>query len=83
MKRSRMGSIIFAGLILARAAIFAGVNVTNIGPKGGTFRSLGVDPQDSRTLYAGARTAGVFKSIDGAGSWSYAGLSGFTAVNGR
>jgi len=34
MKRSRMGSIIFAGLILARAAIFAGVNVTNIGPEG-------------------------------------------------
>ena len=53
MKRSRMGSIIFAGLILARAAIFAGVNVTNIGPEGGTFRSLVVGPQDPRTLYAG------------------------------
>ena len=84
MKRSRMGSIIFAGLILARAAIFAGVNVTNIGPGGGgTFRSLVVGPQDARTLYAGARTAGVFKSIDGGANWSYAGLSGFTAVNGR
>ena len=83
MKRSRMGSIIFAGLILARAAIFAGVNVTNIGPEGGTFRSLVVGPQDPRTLYAGARTAGVFKSIDGGANWSYPGLSGFTAVNGR
>ena len=45
MKRSRTGSIIFAGLILARAAVFAGVNVTNIGPEGGTFRSLVVDPK--------------------------------------
>ena len=83
MKRSRTRSIIFAGLLLARAAIFAGVNVTDIGPEGGSFQSLVVDPQDPRTLYAGARTAGVFKSIDGGAHWSYAGLSGFTAVNGR
>jgi photosystem II stability/assembly factor-like uncharacterized protein len=81
MKRNRTRSIIFVGLILARAAIFAGVNVTNIGPKGGTFRSLGVDPQDSRTLYAGARTAGVFKSIDGGATWTYAGRSGFTVAS--
>ena len=59
------------------------MNVTNIGPEGGTFRSLVVGPQDPRTLYAGARTAGVFKSIDGGANWSNAGLSGFTAVNGR
>ncbi len=48
----------------------AGVNVwTTTGPAGGTISALASDPQTPSTLYAGT-DSGVFKSVDGAGSWT-------------
>jgi photosystem II stability/assembly factor-like uncharacterized protein len=50
----------------------AGINVwTSNGPWGGSITALVVDPQTPTTLYAGT-VAGVFKSTNGAGTWSAA-----------
>ncbi len=47
----------------------AGINRwTSLGPDGGTIKTLAIDPQHTRTMYAGT-WAGVFKTTDGAVSW--------------
>jgi photosystem II stability/assembly factor-like uncharacterized protein len=60
------------------SAVPSNVNVTSIGPEGGMFASLVIDPQNPLTLYAGAYQAGVFKTTDGGSTWSYSGLAGLT-----
>jgi len=48
----------------------AGINVwTTSGPEGGYINALAIDPQAPATVYAGTDSAGVFKSIDGGGTW--------------
>jgi photosystem II stability/assembly factor-like uncharacterized protein len=44
----------------------------NLGPDGGSVYSLAVQPDDSRVMYAGV-DGGVYKSVDGGASWSWAG----------
>lgn len=44
-----------------------------IGPEGGKVMSLAMDPAAPNTLYAATDGGGVFKSTDGAGTWSHAG----------
>ncbi len=50
----------------------AGFNVwTSIGPPGGSVQALAIDPDHPETLYA-ATNIGIFKSTDGAASWTEA-----------
>src|SRR5262249_22710524 len=50
----------------------AGLVWTNVGPGniGGRTRSILIHPQDPNTLYAGAVTGGVWKSVDGGKNWN-------------
>jgi len=41
-----------------------------IGPDGGTIVAIAVSPTDPNQIYAGTWGAGVFRSLDGGGSWS-------------
>jgi hypothetical protein len=43
---------------------------TSHGPNGGIVESFAVDPTSPFTIYAGTDGGGVFKSVDGGGSWS-------------
>jgi hypothetical protein len=52
-----------------------GSHWVGIGPEGGTFLSLAVDPHSPSTIYAGC-DGGVFKSVNGGSSWTPAGLYG-------
>ena len=59
-----------ATLLLLPAIARAGVNAwTSLGPDGGGALILVVDPQSPDIVYASTGT-GLFKSTDGAGSWS-------------
>lgn len=63
--------------VVAQGSDHAGTSDwTNIGPEGGSFQFLTVDPQNPDTIYAATAT-GLFKSIDGAASWNNSGLNGF------
>ena len=42
----------------------------SIGPEGGTFTAVVVDPKDSSIIYLGTYGAGVYKSSDGGNSWT-------------
>jgi photosystem II stability/assembly factor-like uncharacterized protein len=42
----------------------------SIGPEGGTFTAVVVDPKDSSIIYLGTYGAGVYKSSDGGTSWT-------------
>lgn len=56
--------------VLARP-VAAGVDRwTPIGPEGGEILSLAADPDSPGTLYAGTYFGGVWKSLDGGGSWA-------------
>jgi photosystem II stability/assembly factor-like uncharacterized protein len=49
----------------------AGVNVwSGNGPEGGTINALVLDPVTPATVYAATAGGGVFKSVNGGGSWS-------------
>src|SRR5260370_32873039 len=68
--RCQTMSAVFAALLLVPGAIQAGVNVwTSLGPDGGGAGSLVVDPLNPNTVYA-VTDAGLFKSTDGAETWS-------------
>ena len=52
-------------------SVSAGINIwTSIGPDGGYINTLAMDPTTPGTLYAGTGGGGVFRSTNGAGSWS-------------
>ena len=59
---------------------FPGVQVTDIGPEGGSFLSLAADIRNPGVLYAGARNTGVFRTSDGGARWTKSGLAGRTVV---
>lgn len=44
-----------------------------IGPYGGSVVSIAVDPNQSNIVYAGSWGGGVFKSVNGGKTWSFAG----------
>src|SRR5262249_37419301 len=69
-------ALLFAVLVVADPhGAQAGINVwTSHGPPG-PVSALAVDPRRPGTLYAGTYGAGVFKSIDGGGTWSATGLT--------
>lgn len=50
---------------------------TSVGPWGGSVYGIAVDPNNTSTLYAATYGCGVFKSTDGAQSWSQSGLSDY------
>jgi hypothetical protein len=55
--------------VLAHPAAAGVDRWTPIGPEGGEILSLAADPDAPGTLYAGTRGGGVWKSLDGGGSW--------------
>src|SRR4029077_1713219 len=60
---------------LGTSVASAGINLwTSGGPAGGQVSTLAIDPSKSTTLYAGTQF-GVFKSVDGGGSWTDLGLT--------
>ena len=56
--------------VLARPAAAGVDRWTPIGPEGGEILSLAADPDSPGTLYAGTYYGGVWKSLDGGGSWA-------------
>jgi len=63
-------------VMAAQGAVYAGENGwTNIGPIGGTYWEIVVDPYDPNIFYT-TTGAGLFKSEDGGASWKNAGLNG-------
>jgi photosystem II stability/assembly factor-like uncharacterized protein len=77
------GGLGFGQLVDARVGSrppFGAVDITDIGPQGGSFLSLAADTPNPGVLYAGARDTGVFKTTDGGASWTKAGLAGLTVV---
>ena len=56
--------------LLARPAAAGVDRWTPIGPEGGEIVSLAADPDAPGTLYAGTVYGGVWKSLDGGGSWA-------------
>ena len=57
--------------VLARPAAAGVDRWTPIGPEGGALLSLAADPDSPGTLYAGTSYGGVWKSLDGGGSWAH------------
>ena len=70
--------LLLTALAIARhASLFAAIDDwTNVGPVGGAFGPLAVDPQSPAIIYAGT-SVGLFKSTDGGAGWNNAGLNGF------
>jgi photosystem II stability/assembly factor-like uncharacterized protein len=59
-----------AAALSALAPLHAGTNRwTSIGPNGGPVTAVLLDPANPGVVYAGSYWAGVFKSIDGGGTW--------------
>src|SRR5260370_40138062 len=57
---------------------WAGINEwTSVGPEGGFFQALAVDPQNPGTVYA-ATPSSLYRSTDGAVSWAKTGFTGHT-----
>ena len=69
-------------LALLPWAAFAADRWQPAGPEGGDVAAFAMEPADPRTLYAAAVYGGVFKSTDGAATWSPAsdGLRGERAL---
>ena len=63
-----LGVVILSSKIAMPAARWAPTG----GPEGGLIRPLAIDPQNPRTIYAGAVSGGVFKSVDGGRTWNAA-----------
>jgi photosystem II stability/assembly factor-like uncharacterized protein len=73
--------------LYATGSVYPGVGIFKSTNGGGSWRainfgladtavsSLAIASQDSRTLYAGTASGGVFKSIDGGESWGTTGLA--------
>jgi photosystem II stability/assembly factor-like uncharacterized protein len=62
------GAVLLA--VLAQPAAAGVDRWTPIGPEGGEILSLAADPDAPGTVYAGTRGGGVWKSLDGGGSWA-------------
>jgi photosystem II stability/assembly factor-like uncharacterized protein len=58
---------------LARPAVAGTAAWTRVGPDGGVVQAFAAAPSRPSTVYAGLTVGGVFKSLDGGASWSFAG----------
>jgi photosystem II stability/assembly factor-like uncharacterized protein len=58
---------------LARPAVAAVESWTRVGPDGGVVQAFAAAPSRPSTVYAGLSFGGVFRSLDGGASWSFAG----------
>jgi photosystem II stability/assembly factor-like uncharacterized protein len=77
LRMSRTIFLLALSTLPGTATVWAGANDwTNVGPQGGSFSLLAVDPQNPGVMYTVTGT-GVFKSKDGGASWNNAGLNGF------
>src|SRR6476469_2354754 len=64
-------------LATAPGSLYAlGNEWTSVGPEGGSYWQILVDPQSPGIFYT-TTSAGLFKSKDGGASWNNAGLNGF------
>ncbi len=63
-------AMLLSVVVSARSASAAQDYWSTEGPAGGEVRAVAVDPTDARILYVGTNGGGVFKSIDGAASWT-------------
>lgn len=73
------GVVLFLSLVLLLVPVLATTTWQQTGgPEGGIINALAMDPSNSQTIYAGTGGGGVFKSLNGGGSWSPAnvGLNG-------
>lgn len=65
-----LGVVVF--LVLAPPT-HAGVGLwTPLGPDGGDIRTLAVAPSNPDVIYAATRSAGIYRSTDGGGTWTLA-----------
>ena len=63
--------------VVAQGRVYGAIgDWTNIGPEGGNYWQVVVDPENPGTMYA-TTSAGLFKSEDGGASWDSSGLNGF------
>ena len=60
-------STVCLGRVYPANAAVSGWN--GIGPDGGQILTLAIDPVTPQTLYAGTGYCGVYKSLNGGGSW--------------
>lgn len=66
----RRAALTAAAALCSLAPLHAGTNRwTSIGPNGGPVTAVLIDPANPAVVYAGTYLAGVFKSIDGGGTW--------------
>jgi photosystem II stability/assembly factor-like uncharacterized protein len=58
-------------LLMAPASLHADVNRwTPVGPPGGVVQAIAIAPSAPSTIYAGTKTAGIFKSTDTGSTWT-------------
>ena len=64
-------------LAIAQGSLYAlGNEWTSVGPEGGSYWQILIDPQSPGIFYA-TTSAGLFRSKDGGASWNNVGLNGF------
>ena len=68
--RPRFPLLMALGCLVAGAAVAGTNSWTPIGPDGGQVVSLAADPRGVPTVYAGTLGAGIFKTVNGGGSWT-------------
>lgn len=71
MKRGLAG-LVFILALIQPVRVAGAAEWQPVGPEGGTVLSLAADPSAPSTLYAATDGGGVFKSTDGAATWSHA-----------
>jgi len=73
IKRTHPGTLLFLLLILDLVCLCwttpTYAEWSRIGPEGGDIVSLVIDPANTKTVYAGTYSGGVFKSTNGGKSW--------------
>jgi hypothetical protein len=70
----RLVILLFAFLVLFSSIsvpdCLADTSWHDIGPFGGTVRTIVIDPTNTQTVYAGTQDNGIYKSINGGASWT-------------
>ena len=77
LNRKLLTSCLLTALVLSalNTKVRADINVwTSRGPFGGNITFLALAPSDSRILYAGTNSGGIFKSTDQGKTWALTGL---------
>ncbi|MFY9821831.1 MAG: hypothetical protein WAM82_10645 [Thermoanaerobaculia bacterium] len=69
----RVAFVILLLLSSSLPRLAAAATWTRIGPEGGNVVVLAAAPSSPSTVYAGLSSGGVFRSLDGGATWSFAG----------